>query len=367
MTPAHTAAALVSANLASRLTELAAGLTTAECWPGQQFDLLRDCGVLGWTIPEEFGGHPASPAELLSGYCALARACLTTTFVLTQRNGACQRIAQSPNVALKHELLPKLAHGELFATVGISHLTTSRQHQGAPAVQATMVGESVELTGEVPWVTGAAHAQLIVTGGAFADGRQILVAIPTDAPGVAISAPACLLALSASQTSPVLLERVRLDPRWIVQTPAQNVMQQGPNVSTGSLSTSALALGLAWAALDAIEGEAQRRPPLIPIAQSLRHELKQLEHDLLAQATPDGCGPAAGANESLRTRANSLVLRSTQALMAASKGAGFVSGHFAERAAREALFFLVWSCPQPVVSANLREFAGLPQRDGPAA
>ena len=61
----------------------------------------------------------------------------------------------------------------------------------------------------------------------------------------------------------------------------------------------------------------------------------------------------------LRQRANSLVLRVTQAQLAASKGAGYVSGHPAERAVREALFFLVWSCPQPVVAAALREFACL--------
>ncbi len=64
------------------------------------------------------------------------------------------------------------------------------------------------------------------------------------------------------------------------------------------------------------------------------------------------------SSEAIRTRANSLALRSTQALLAASKGAGFVAGHFAERAVREAMFFLVWSCPAPVVAAALRELAG---------
>jgi hypothetical protein len=53
------------------------------------------------------------------------------------------------------------------------------------------------------------------------------------------------------------------------------------------------------------------------------------------------------------------VLRATQAYLAASKGAGFVAGHPAERLVREAMFFLVWSCPQPVLAANLREFACL--------
>jgi hypothetical protein len=61
--------------------------------------------------------------------------------------------------------------------------------------------------------------------------------------------------------------------------------------------------------------------------------------------------------ESIRQRANSLVLRAAQAWLAACKGAGFVTGHPAERLVREAMFFLVWSCPQPVLAAALREFA----------
>ena len=45
-------------------------------------------------------------------------------------------------------------------------------------------------------------------------------------------------------------------------------------------------------------------------------------------------------------RANSLVLRASQAALAAAEGTGYVVGHPAGRWCREALFFLVWSCPQ---------------------
>jgi len=57
----------------------------------------------------------------------------------------------------------------------------------------------------------------------------------------------------------------------------------------------------------------------------------------------------------LRADANSLVMRSTQAAMIAAKGVGFVEGHPVGRWCREALFFLVWSCPQSVAEANLCE------------
>ncbi|MEX1224544.1 MAG: acyl-CoA dehydrogenase, partial [Pirellulales bacterium] len=73
----------------------------------------------------------------------------------------------------------------------------------------------------------------------------------------------------------------------------------------------------------------------------------------MARGEP-ACGP-----EQLRTRANSLALRASQASLTAAKGAGYVWGHPAGRWCREALFFLVWSCPQPVLAANLCEFAGI--------
>ncbi len=101
--------------------------------------------------------------------------------------------------------------------------------------------------------------------------------------------------------------------------------------------------------------ESERRPDLVPIHKALTAEYNAADADLFAAAgTKKEGGPSP---ESVRQKANSLVLRAAQAYLAASKGAGFVTGHPAERAVREAMFFLVWSCPQPVVSAALREFA----------
>jgi alkylation response protein AidB-like acyl-CoA dehydrogenase len=344
--------------LLRRLAELSAALDASQQWPAEQFALLAEAGVLGWVIPTEFGGSAISERALLEGYVQLAAACLTTTFVLTQRNGACQRIAASSNETLKADLLPRLARGEVFATVGISHLTTSRQHLRQPAVQVVDVGAAFRFDGDVPWVTGADHADYLVTGGTLGDGRQVLATIPTRLPGVAVAPPARLLALGASHTSAVRLEYVAVERQFLIAGPVEQVMRRG-SASTGSLGTSALALGLSRAALDHLAAEAAGRSDLGPILQPLADEWSALLVTLLKSAE---AGAPAGnpvlSSEAIRTRANSLALRSTQALLAASKGAGFVSGHFAERAIREAMFFLVWSCPAPVVAAALRELAG---------
>jgi alkylation response protein AidB-like acyl-CoA dehydrogenase len=340
-----------------RLAGAAGELEVPGAWPGQQFAWLAEAKVLEWVIPRQFGGFDLPPRELIAGYIELARACLTTAFVLTQRNGACRRIADSENQALQFELLPRLGTGELFATVGISHLTTSRQHLSRPAVHAARSPDGFTLDGIVPWVTGATHADFIVTGGTLDDGSQILAAVPTALPGVEVRPPQQLLALNASQTGEVALRQVVLDERFLLFGPTPQVMKQGREGGAGSLGTSALALGLANSALDLLRTEAATRADLQEIVRPFQDEAAALQADLLATAGHSAEDRPEVKPEALRQRANSLVLRVTQASLAASKGAGFVRGHPAERHAREALFFLVWSCPQPVVAAALRELA----------
>jgi alkylation response protein AidB-like acyl-CoA dehydrogenase len=344
-------------SVCSQLEELSSALADVEDWPAHQLQLLAEAGILGWEIPEEFGGREIGSSAMLAAFEELAAACLTTTFVLTQRAAACLRIVASSNQDVKAELLPPLCRGETFATVGISHLTTSRQHLAKPAVSAIETDDGFLLSGTVPWVTGAPAAANIVTGGTLADGRQVLMAVPTSLPGVTVHEPMRLLALSASQTATVSLDEVRVPRRQLLAGPIEQVMKQSGG-GAGSFTTSALALGLTRGVLRRLAHEAERRPDLLPIEQALEGERREAADDLHAAAAgQDGPSPSPATAELVRQKANSLVLRTAQAYLAASKGAGFVTGHPAERAVREAMFFLVWSCPQPVVSAALREFA----------
>ncbi len=339
--------------LCARLEELSPQLQNIDDWPAEQIRMLADAGVLAWGLPPEFGGHPATDVQVMAAYERLAAACLTTTFVLTQRNAACQRIAASGNFEMKAELLPALCCGETFATVGISHLTTSRQHLAQPPVTAVEAPDEFVLNGTVPWVTSAAAAKHIVTGGTLADGRQVLMAVPTALGGVDRQPPMRLLALSASQTATLALNNVRVSRRNLLFGPIEQVMKHGGG-GAGSLTTSALAVGLTSGILRRLGAEAQRRADLVPILKALEAEHTSARTDLYSAAVTNGLAPSA---EAVRHKANSLVLRAAQAYLAASKGAGFVVGHPAERTVREAMFFLVWSCPAPVVSAALREFA----------
>ncbi len=330
-------------------------LETNGQWPSEQLQLCGKHGVFGWFVPHEWGGLGWSDQDIVRGYLRLSEACLTTTFIITQRTGACRRILASENEALKARLMPDLVSGKSFATVGISHLTTSRRHVARPVMSAQETREGFVLDGFSPWVTGGVHAQTIVTGATLEDGRQILVALPRDLPGVEPAPPAALVGLSASHTGEVRCRGVHVGREWLLAGPVENVMATGVGARTGGLETSTLAVGLATAALGHLEQHAEARNELTEPAASFRLQRDQLASDLLGIAG----GTPLCTTEEIRARANSLALRATQAALMAAKGTGYVAGHPAGRWCREALFFLVWSCPQPVLNANLCEWAGL--------
>lgn len=343
---------------AELLQTLAAGwdaLDDPAAWPHEQLEVLGRFGVYAWFMPLEWGGLGWREADLLRGLTKLASACLTTTFVLTQRVAATSRIIAGSNEALKQRLLPRLLTAETFATVGISHLTTSRRHVATPVLRALPHADGVLLDGYSPWVTGADHADTLVVGATFEDGRQVLLAVDGHTSGVHVPPPEALVALGASHTGRVEFEKVFVPHDCLLLEPQPNILQQGVTVRTGGSQTSALALGVSDRALRILEEEATKRGDLADPAVALRAEWQQLVDDMLALAE---ARPVC-TNEQLRQRANSLVLRASQAALAATKGAGYVAGHPAGRLCREALFFLVWSCPQPVTSAHLCELAGL--------
>jgi hypothetical protein len=119
---------------------------------------------------------------------------------------------------------------------------------------------------------------------------------------------------------------------------------------TGGLETSCLALGLAGAAISYLKQEALARPDLRPGAERLDQARHHARGELFRLAQEGGSAEAA---LTLRARANTLVLRATQVALTASKGTGFLLQHPAQRWARQALFFLVWSCPRPAAEATV--------------
>jgi len=332
--------------LGDTLAGLAQETTEIGPWRSGAFASLARSGALAGFIPADCGGTAASEPAILEMLAAIAARCLTTALALTQWASAC-RIIAGGEPALRSARLPALARGDTPTTVGISQLSTSRRHLGTPALVAARSNVSWRLNGLCPWVTGADSSDTIVTGAITETGEQLFFVVSTTAKGLDIAPPMQMLALSGSRTSSVSFQQVE---------PADVIVPAEAGVRTGGLATTALAVGSARAAIAILDEEARGRPALEPVAAGLRAEMDELWRQLDA-AADGGIEPAD--RDRLRAHANGLVVRAAQAALTASKGAGFVAGHPAERLVRESMFFLVWSCPQSVSSAVMCELAGI--------
>jgi butyryl-CoA dehydrogenase len=328
----------------------------AGTWPESLWQLLQDGGVPGWSLPPEFGGEACPRPLLVQRYAQLATGSLTAVFILSQHDGAVRRLASSIDRPPARIWLPRIAAGKAFTTVGISHLTTSRR-LGAQALTAEEIGSGkFQLRGAMPWVTAAERADVFITGALLADGRQLLIALPADRRGLTVRPSFELAALQASCTAEVALEDVQVDETDLLSDPTTESSTQPVPVGTAGLETSALALGQARAALAALVALTADRVELTDPASVLCETWQQSWSALVGCA--HGNGDAALASQ-VRTQANALALRTTQAYLAARKGSGFLRSEPAQRWARQALFFLVWSCPTPIAQAAIRDLAGL--------
>ncbi|HMP03034.1 MAG TPA: acyl-CoA dehydrogenase family protein [Gemmatales bacterium] len=311
-------------------------------WPTAALAALQAAQVPRWAIPRDADGWGLPLRELLLGYEAIGQACLTTAFILSQREAAVRRLCVSRDRPLADELLPPLARGELWTSVGVAQLTTSRQHLG-PTLKARRTSGGIVLEGFVPWVTGAAHSDVLLLGAVDAQGDPMIVGVDADAPGLRIEEPMDLLALRGSCTSLVWCEGVAVKPHEILEDRPERIRTGD---GAGGLTTSCLALALMGAALQHLRVESEHRVDLKEPLQRLQARHQRLRSRMLSLA--EASNPAAAELTGLRAAATEAALRSTQTLLTLCKGAGYVRPHPAQRWARQALFFLVWSCPKAI-------------------
>ena len=153
----------------------------------------------------------------------------------------------------------------------------------------------------------------------------------------------------------MVCDGVIVDPVEILVGPTNEISSTPGAVGTGGLETSALALGQARAALAKLAGLASEREELLEPLESFGESWAQAWGQLLDNAR--GAANAQPANQ-IRSQANTLALSCTQAYLTARKGSGFLRSEPAQQWARQALFFLVWSCPSPIANAAINDFAG---------
>ncbi len=320
-------------------------------WPQRSIDLMAKMGGWQWNVPAEFGGDPVSHTELLKRYAALAAGCMSTALISTQRDGAVELIAQSANDTPKNRWLAKCASGEIYTTVGIAQLTTSKRG-GGNLMKAVPDGDGYRLNGMIPWATGASKAAIIVTGAVLENGHQILACVPTDRDGITVAACDPLITLNASLTSCVHCDNFRVEPDEILRGPAERVLAIRTPVKP--LVTSSCGIGLTGQLIKLIlELPPASREACGDVVESLMGQYETIRTMLFDAADRVNDPEFETPSTQIRVRVNDILVRAAMVAMTLSKGSGFLTDRPVQRHVREALFFLVWSAPEAVQSGTL--------------
>ncbi|MBV8780138.1 MAG: acyl-CoA/acyl-ACP dehydrogenase [Phycisphaerae bacterium] len=319
-------------------------------WPDTDLTELASIGAMRWAVPADAGGSDLSALDLHLHYESIASASLATALILSQRDSAVGLIDGADNAELRAELLPALSVNKTFSTVGIAQLTTSRQG-GPPALLASPIADGFQLDGLIPWVTGADRADFIVSAASVTGGGQILFVLPTDRPGVLVAPAMPLVALAATHTTSIRCDGVIISSSMILRGPCERAL--AARRKGLAIGQAFLGMGLVRGAIDLIHSHDSDRAR--EIKQEFEEQLLNVRQRVIAFCSDTA--PDSAQAPMIRGNCNDLAVRVTHSAVALYKGTALTMDHPAQRLAREAMFLLVWSCPDPVIDCTVERLS----------
>ena len=254
---------------------------------------LAELGIMGLTVPEAYGGSgPDIRATIVAIEMLCGRSMAVGGPFIQSACYAGLNIAEVGSERQKKELLPKVVEQGMIFAYGISEPDVGSD---VAAVRTTgkVDEDSLIINGSKRFCSGAKIADyiytLVRTGPAEEKYRNLtLVLVPTDSPGIVFEAQDAL-GLKGTGTYDVTFSDVRVPLDNIVgEREGLNKawpMLVGPGLDIEKLEVSAMALGIASAAVDEAWTYAQERIQFggpVSAFQSIRHMLADAKTKLHA-------------------------------------------------------------------------------------
>lgn len=215
---------------------------------------MKDMGLFGLTVPEEFGGIGLSVSqEILVNY-ELGRTAPAFRSVFGTNIGiGSQGILMDGTTEQKAEYLPKVASGELVMSFALTEPDVGSD-AASLKTKAELDGDDYVLNGTKRYITNAPRAGAFTlmarTGGPGASGVSAFI-VPSNLPGVRLGKKDKKMGQRGTQTCDVILENVRVPAANIIGgVPGQGFKTAMKVLDRGRLNISAVSCGLASRILD---------------------------------------------------------------------------------------------------------------------
>ncbi|MEA3202960.1 MAG: butyryl-CoA dehydrogenase [Thermoplasmata archaeon] len=269
--------------------ERAARLDRESLFPHESLRDLAQLGMLGPTIPEEFGGAPISKVAYNLLLEELAWACASTSVTLAVHSSvAATPIVQWGSPELKQRFLPKLASGEW---IGCFALTEPGAGSDVASLATTAVREGDEyvLNGSKVFITNGSHAGSAIVAAKTdptAGHKGIsLFAVEAGSKGFGKDGHEEKLGLCGSDTARLSFTDLRVPAGNLLGRPGDGFRQLMQTLNGSRISIAAQAVGIAQRAFDEAVSYAKERVQFgKPIAANQAIQWKLADMDVRIEA-----------------------------------------------------------------------------------
>ncbi len=326
--------------------------------PEDLIDEMREMGLFGLTMPEEYGGSGMDIPQYVETIRVLSHALPAYRSITSINLGmVCSALKNSGTAEQKSEWLPRLAAGEI-ACFGLTE-PGSGSDSAAMATTATQDGNGYILNGAKRYITNAPHAKLGLIMARTNDealpknAHVSAFLVPMDTPGISVGKPDRKMGQAGSHIADIYLDDVKLPGDALLGgEEGRGFATAMQSLDNGRLSVAAASCGYARRILEtALRYSTERKAFGEPISQfqliqamlaDSQAELYAAECMLRDAARKANEGKAIIEAASAKMFASEMCNRVADRCVQVHGGAGYLAEYEAERFYRDSRIYTIY-------------------------
>ncbi|MEH6818821.1 MAG: acyl-CoA dehydrogenase family protein [Dietzia psychralcaliphila] len=239
-------------------------LEHANEYPERWIEQMKQIGIYGLAVPEEYGGTPVSMPCYVRVTEELARGWMSLAGAMGGHTVVAKLLTEFGTEEQKATYLPTMATGELRATMALTEPGGGSDLQGMSTV-AKPDGEDLVITGAKTWISNARRSGLIALlcktdPAATPTHTGISIVLVEHGPGLTVSRDLPKLGYKGVETCELAFDGYRTPATQVLGgEPGRGFAQMMKGLETGRIQVASRALGVAAAALEDSLAYAQQR------------------------------------------------------------------------------------------------------------
>ena len=245
----------------SRIAPVAAELDREHRFPYELVAELAELGLMGMTVPEEYGGAGADTLSYAVAVEELTRIDSSVAITVAAHHSlGTLPIFYFGNEEQKREWLPQLASGQKLAAFGLTE-SGAGSDAGATRTTAELRDGQWVVNGSKIFITNAGTeiTACVTITARTGEGEISNLIVPNGTPGYEISAPMEKMGWHASDTRELSFRDCPVSEGNLLGSRGQGFNQFLEILDGGRISVAAMAVGLAQGAYDLAAAYAQER------------------------------------------------------------------------------------------------------------